>query len=51
MHKYRVLMQDSVNGQTFSFAQFYMARGISHACEQAIEEYNAEKIIDVVKVD
>lgn len=51
MHKYRVLMQDSVNGQIFSFAQFYIARGINHAFEQAIEEYNPEKIVKVDKVD
>lgn len=37
--KYRVLMENEVNGKTFNFAMHYTAEGIIGATNLAVEEF------------
>lgn len=49
--KYRVLMQDSVNGQSFHFAMHYDAAGMIGAASQAGEEFSDATVVEVRQVE
>ena len=50
MKKYRVLMQDTVNGEVFSFALYYSARGMMGAGAKAQQEFLTADIVSVTIV-
>jgi hypothetical protein len=45
--KYRVLMEDSVNGEKFNFAMFYEAEGIIAATNDAAFEFPEATVVNV----
>lgn len=51
MNKYRVLMQDSVNGQAFNFAMTYEATNPNDAADLADVEFLDAYVVDVTKVE
>lgn len=49
--KYRVLMQDSVNGKSFNFAMVYDAVSPNDAADLADVEFLDAYVVDVTKVE
>lgn len=50
MKKYRVLMSETVNGETFNFAITYDARGMIGAAARAQIEFLTASVISVTLV-
>lgn len=49
-NKYRVKMQDSVNGETFTFAVFYNSSSANGAKYLAFEEFGDVNILEVKRL-
>lgn len=47
MKKYRVLMEDSVNGQNFNFAVHYRAASNNDAITAAYDEFPDARFVDI----
>lgn len=50
MNKYRVLMEDSVNGEKFNFAMHYEDKGLLGASLQASDEFTGAKVVKITEI-